>query len=128
MDFDIKEGMKSNKEIYVTENDTASKLGSGELEVFATPAMIALMENTAKDAVGSSLPKGFSTVGTEVSIKHIKATPLGMKVRCEAVLEKVDGKKLLFKVDAWDEKGKIGEGTHSRFIINVESFMGKIKL
>ena len=128
MDFNIKEGMSSSKEIYVTENDTASKLGSGKLDVFATPAMIALMENTSKDVVESILPSGFSTVGTEVSIKHIKATPLGMKVRCEAKLEKVDGKKLIYKVDAWDEKGKIGEGTHTRFIINIESFMNKIKL
>jgi len=128
MDFDIKEGISSKKEMYVTENDTASRLGSGNLDVFATPSMIALMENTSKDVVENILPSGFSTVGTEVSIKHIKATPLGMKVRCEAKLEKVEGKKLLYKVEAWDEKGKIGEGTHTRYIINVKDFMNKIKL
>lgn len=128
MDFDIKEGISSKKEMYVTENDTASRLGSGNLDVFATPSMIALMENTSKDVVENILPSGFSTVGTEVSIKHIKATPLGMKVSCEAKLEKVEGKKLLYKVEAWDEKGKIGEGTHTRYIINLKDFMNKIKL
>lgn len=127
MDFNIKEGMRATKEIYVTENDTASKLGSGNLDVFATPSMIALMENVSKDVVEGSLPEGFSTVGIEVSIKHIKATHLGMKVRCDSVLEKIDGKKLTFKVEAWDQDGKIGEGSHDRFIINIESFMKKIK-
>lgn len=127
MEFMIKEGLQAVNEIVVTENDTASKLGSGDLDVFATPSMIALMENTSKKVVEEILPEGYSTVGIEVSIKHIKATPLGMKVKCEAVLEKVDGKKLTFKVEAWDEKGKIGEGTHERLIINVESFMNKIK-
>jgi predicted thioesterase len=89
--------------------------------------MVALMENTSKNVVEGSLPEGFSTVGIEVSIKHLKATPVGMKVRCEAVLEKIDGKKLVFKVDAWDEKGMIGEGTHVRFIIYMDAFMAKLK-
>lgn len=127
MEFNIKEGMKSVNEMIVTENDTASKLGSGDLDVFSTPSMIALMENTSKNVVEKFLPEGFSTVGIQVSVKHLKATPLGMKVRCEAFLDAVDGKKLTFKVEAWDEKGKIGEGTHDRFIINVESFMNKIR-
>jgi predicted thioesterase len=127
MEFNIKEGMNSTTETVVTENDTASKYGSGLLDVLSTPHMGALMENTSKNVVEGSLPEGFSTVGIEVSIKHLKATPVGMKVRCEAVLEKIDGKKLVFKVDAWDEKGKIGEGTHVRFIINMEAFMAKLK-
>ncbi len=127
MEFNIKEGMNSTTETVVTENDTASKYGSGLLDVLSTPHMVALMENTSKNVVEGSLPEGFSTVGIEVSIKHLKATPVGMKVRCEAVLEKIDGKKLVFKVDAWDEKGKIGEGTHVRFIINMEAFMAKLK-
>jgi predicted thioesterase len=127
MEFNIKEGMNSKTETVVTENDTASKYGSGLLDVLSTPHMVALMENTSKNVVEESLPDGFSTVGIEVSIKHLKATPVGMKVRCEAVLEKIDGKKLVFKVDAWDEKGKIGEGTHVRFIINMEAFMAKLK-
>ncbi|MHC1719459.1 MAG: thioesterase family protein [Clostridiaceae bacterium] len=128
MEFNIKEGMSATNEMIVTEDDTASKYGSGLLDVLSTPCMIGLMEGTSKKVVDESLPEGFSTVGIEVSIKHLKATPIGMKVKCEAVLEKIDGKKLIFRVDAWDEKGKIGEGTHTRFIINEEAFMNKIKL
>lgn len=127
MEFDIKEGAKAVNEMIVTENDTASKYGSGLLEVLSTPCMIALMENTSKKIVDSNLPEGYSTVGIEVSVKHLKATPIGMRVKCESVLEKVDRKKLFFRVEAWDEKGKIGEGTHTRFIINEEEFMNKIK-
>jgi len=128
MEFNINEGMSATNEMIVTENDTASKYGSGLLDVLSTPCMIGLMEGTSKKVVDDSLPEGFSTVGIEVSIKHLKATPIGMRVKCEAVLEKIDGKKLIFKVEAWDEKGKIGEGTHTRFIINEEAFMNKIKL
>jgi len=128
MEFNIIEGMSATNEMIVTENDTASKYGSGLLDVLSTPCMIGLMEGTSKKVVDDSLPEGFSTVGIEVSIKHLKATPIGMRVKCEAVLEKIDGKKLIFKVEAWDEKGKIGEGTHTRFIINEEAFMNKIKL
>lgn len=128
MEFNIKEGMSTTNEMIVTENDTASKYGSGLLDVLSTPCMIGLMEGTSKKVVDDCLPEGFSTVGIEVSIKHLKATPIGMRVKCQAVLEKIDGKKLVFKVEAWDEKGKIGEGTHTRFIINEEAFMNKIKL
>lgn len=128
MEFNIMEGISSVMEMTVTENDTASKYGSGDLEVFATPAMIALMENTAKSCVGLHLPCGYSTVGIEVNVKHVKPTPLGMKVRCEAVLTKVEGKRLYFKVEASDEKGKIGEGTHTRYIINSKDFMKNMLL
>ena len=113
-------------EIMVTQNQTAAKFGSGDLEVFATPALIALMENTAKSCVGLHLPHGYTTVGIEVNVKHIKASPLGMKIKCEAALTKIDGKKLYFKVDAWDAKGKIGEGTHVRYVVNTEEFMKKV--
>lgn len=126
MEFKVKEGLSAVIETVVSENDTASKLGSGLLEVFATPAMIALMENTSKSAVDLHLPCGYTTVGIAVNIKHLKATAVGKKIKCEACLESVEGKKLQFKVYAWDEKGKIGEGTHTRYIVNSQEFMNKI--
>lgn len=128
MEFNIKEGISSVMEMTVTENETASKYGSGDLEVFATPAMIALIENTAKSCVGLHLPCGYSTVGIEINVKHIKSTPVGMKVRCEVFLERVEGKRLYFNVEAMDDKGKIGEGTHIRYIVNCDDFMRRTLL
>lgn len=119
-------GVSALKETAVSDRDTAANYGSGLMEVYATPVMIALMESTAKESVDLHLPLGYTTVGIEVSIKHIKATPVGMKVKCEAVLAKVEDKKLTFKVEAWDEKGKIGEGTHVRYIVNAKEFMDRI--
>lgn len=127
MEFKVKEGMVSTREIYVTENNVASKLGSGNIDVFSTPSMIALMENTSKSCVDLHLPFGYTTVGIEVNVKHIKASSIGMKIRCEASLVKVDKKKLVFNVEAWDEKGKIGEGNHIRYIVNSEEFMKKVQ-
>jgi len=120
-------GVSALKETVVSDRDTAANYGSGSIEVYATPAMIALMENTAKDCVDLHLPLGYTTVGIEINIKHIKATPVGMKVKCEAILDRVEDKKLTFKVEAWDKKGKIGEGTHLRYIVNAEEFMNRVK-
>lgn len=127
MECNLKEGISSIMEIKVTEKETAINYGSGDLPVYATPAMIALMENSAKSCVGLHLQYGYTTVGIYVNVKHIKATPINMKVKCEATLTKIDGKKLFFEVKAWDEKGKIGEGTHIRYIVNNEEFMEKLK-
>ncbi len=98
---------------------------SGELNVFATPAMIALIEETAWRSVAPYLEKGMCTVGTSLNIKHVSPTPMGMKVKCETVLTENDGRKLVFSAKVYDERGLIGEGTHERFIVNSEKFQTK---
>jgi predicted thioesterase len=122
----LREGLSNVASTVVDEKKTANFYGSGNLEVYATPALIALMENSAKDCVQGELEQGFTTVGTEINVRHIKATPMGMKVEAKAYLERVEGKRLFFKVEAYDEKGKIGEGSHIRYIVNEEEFMRKI--
>ena len=127
MEIRIDKGIKGYKEQTVSNKDTANAYQSGLLAVFATPAMIALMENTAYSSVNDLLPQGFTTVGVQLSIEHIKATPLGAKVWCESVLEAQNDRRLIFSVTAYDETGTIGKGTHERFIVNIEKFMNKIK-
>lgn len=127
MEFNIKLGMIAKLEKTVTEKDTAKEFGSGAALVFATPMMIGLMEGAAMNAVKDYLPEGFSTVGTSVNIKHISATPVGKKVWAEAEIVEIDRKRLVFKVEAFDEDKKIGEGTHERFIIDEAKFMGNLK-
>lgn len=126
LEFNINKDLKFVMEITVKSSDTASSYGSGDLDVFATPAMTALMENAARNCVMHKLPDGFTTVGIDISVKHIRATPIGVKVRAEALLEKSEGKKLFFKVEAYDNMGKIGEGIHIRYIVNSEEFLKKI--
>ncbi len=118
-------GTKGKKEIVVTRDKTAKVMGSGTLDVFATPAMIALMENTAFESVSNQLEEGAGTVGTALNVKHVSATPVGMKVTCETELIKVEGRALTFSVKAFDEAGLIGEGEHERFIIFEEKFQKK---
>ena len=121
----LETGIKGRKEIVVTQEKTAKAMGSGTLDVFATPAMIALMENTAFESVAGELEEGSGTVGTALNVKHVAATPVGMKVVCETELVKVDGRALTFSVKAFDEKGLIGEGEHERFIVFSEKFQAK---
>lgn len=121
----LKEGIKGREERVVDESNSAKTLGSGTLDVFATPAMVALMEETAWKSVQSELEDGQGTVGISLDIKHVSATPLGMKVYCESELAQIDGKKLLFTVKAFDERGMIGEGTHERFIVDNRKFQTK---
>lgn len=121
----LEKGITYTNEITVTEEMSAKIVGSGTLDVYATPAMIALMEKTAMECVAEQLEEGQGTVGIQIAVDHVSATPLGMKVRCKAVLEEVDGKKLTFSVSAEDEAGLIGKGTHQRFIVNENSFQQK---
>ena len=109
----------------VTNENTAASLGSGLLDVFATPSMVALMEETCMKSVQAELDEGCGTVGTGLTIHHVSATPIGMKVRCASKLVEVDGRKLVFDVQAFDEAGLIGQGTHERFIIDSEKFFAK---
>lgn len=123
----IKTGLKGEQEITVTPEQSASVVGSGLLDVFATPAMIALMENTASSTIQPYLSDKENSVGSEVKIQHIKPTPIGMKVRCECEVIDVSGRKITFQVNAFDEEGEIGKGQHSRFIVDTERFMEKLK-
>ena len=118
-------GKEFTIEITVTENDTAKSVGSGELSVFATPRMCALMEESAYKCVANDIGEGNSTVGTMLNINHVSATPVGMKVRAVAKVTAVDGRKISFELKAYDECGLIGEGTHDRFIVPSEKFMSK---
>jgi fluoroacetyl-CoA thioesterase len=127
MNFNIEPGKRHYKEIITAGQHSAKAFGSGMVDVFATPAMVALMENTALESIHPLLPQGFTTVGTEINVKHLKATPVGMKVTGESFLKEVKGSKLVFEVHAWDEKGLIGIGTHTRVIIDEKTFMEKLK-
>lgn len=125
MNSSIVPGLSLKQTKVVTFNDTAANYGSGFLEVFATPALLAFMEHTALMLVQPYLKPGFGTVGTTVNIRHLKATPVNAMVECIATLTEVDGDSLTFNVVVSDETGKIGEGTHSRFIIDEKRFMKK---
>lgn len=125
--MEMKVGIKHECSVVVTEELTASKVGSGLLPVYATPSMIALMENTSAECVQPYLEEGQGTVGTAVDIKHIAATPVGKTVRCESELKEIiNGRKLVFEVNAYDDKGLIGTGVHKRAIINNKDFMAKL--
>lgn len=118
-------GLQGHQELTVTEELTAKAMGSGELLVFATPAMLALMEKTAYQSVAAELEEGSGSVGTMVHLTHSAASPLGMKVICDSKLVAVDGRKLTFEIEARDEAGMIGQATHERFIIFNEKFQAK---
>ncbi len=118
-------GIKGVIETIVTEEMSARVMKSGELNVYATPCMIALVEETAWKSVASELEEGQGTVGTLLNVKHVAATPIGMEVRCETVLTEVDRRRLVFDVKVYDEKGLIGEGIHERFIVDNEKFQSK---
>jgi fluoroacetyl-CoA thioesterase len=126
MKTELRPGITHSAGKTVQKEDSAEALGSGLVPVFATPALVALMENVCMQAVLPFLPEGYHTVGTEICIRHMKATPVGMLVECSARLEEASGKKLRFSVTAKDEQGLIGEGTHTRYIIHKEDFIRKV--
>ena len=122
----IEKGLKYESVATVGDGNTAAAMGSGDMPVFATPAMTALMENAAMKAVEGALPEDAATVGTAISISHVKASPVGARITASAELVEVDGRRLVFAVRAWDERGTIGEGSHTRFVVDRERFMGKL--
>jgi len=125
MDINLKQGIKGRLEQVVTPEMSAARIGSGLVEVFATPMMVALVERTCNESVLPYLSKGQGTVGTLINVSHIAATPIGMRVWCESELMEVDRRRLVFNVKAYDECGLIGEGIHERFVIDTERFQQK---
>jgi predicted thioesterase len=123
----LEPGIRHHKEITTNESHSALSYGSGLVDAFSTPAMIALMENTAVESIQHLLPEGQTTVGIEINVKHLKATKIGEKVTGESFLKEVRNNKLVFEVHAWDEKGMIGIGTHTRYIVDLKRFMEKLQ-
>lgn len=121
----LEPGIKGTKTVTVNEDNTAKTMGSGTLDVFATPALIALMEETCWRSVADKLDEGCGTVGTRLEVSHTAPTPVGMEVTCESTLTEVDGRRLVFEVTARDAKGVVGEGRHERFVIQNDKFQAK---
>lgn len=122
----IETGITYRQEITVQLKDTAAVYGSGKLEVFATPALVALMENTAVRSLEGHLEAGQDTVGIAMDIKHVKATAVGGKVWCKATVTETEGRRIRFEIEASDEKGQIGTAVHDRFLIDPVKFMAKL--
>lgn len=122
---DIITGISGNAELMISDSELAVNVGSGSLEVFSTPFMVALMEKAACNCLSEYLENDETTVGTEINVKHISATPKSMKVTAEATLTEINGREFIFKVKTYDETGLIGEGTHRRFLVNGTKFTQK---
>lgn len=123
--MEITIGMKGEVSTLVEREDTACEVGSGSLLVYATPCMVALMEGAACEAISAAIPDEKTSVGIELAISHISATPVGLEVRAEAEVIAVDGSIITFQVTAFDEAGKIGEGTHKRALVTSQKFLDK---
>ena len=121
----LEKGLSAQSRTTVTNENTAAAMGSGDLPVFATPSMVALMENAAMTAA-AALPAGSTTVGAEMNVTHIKPSGLGAEITATAVLTEVEGRKLTFNVGARDAGGMIGEGVHIRYVVDCEKFMAKL--
>ena len=123
--MEITVGMKGEASTLVEREDTAAEVGSGSLLVYATPCMVALMEGAACEAIAQALIEDQSSVGISLNIDHLSATPVGLEVRAEAEVTAVDGKIITFSLTAYDEAGKIGEGTHKRCLVSSQRFLDK---
>lgn len=123
----LKPGLEGHAEIVVGDEHTAPRIGSGRVRVLATPVMINLMEAAALDAAENLIPAGHQSLGTRLDVRHIAATPVGMKVRATARLTAIDGRTLHFTVEARDERDLIGDGTHQRLVVNVERFDERVQ-
>ena len=121
----IELGIKGRQETTVTAANIATNVGSGKVKVFATPMMISLIEKAAVLSIEPFLEPGQSSVGTHINVSHCSATPLGMTVWAETEVTEIDRRRVTFSVKAYDERGLIGEGTHERFIIDIEKFQAK---
>ena len=126
-EFDALKGLHHSEQLVVAHKDTAAVYGSGALEVFATPAMIALMEKTCLMGVSDKIGEGNTTVGIAVNIKHLKASPVGATIRCDAKLVEVDRRRMVFEVRCYEGETLVGEGIHERFVVESEKFMSKFK-
>src|ERR1051325_5438369 len=123
----LKEGLAGTAEIIVGDEHTAPRVGSGRVRVLATPVMINMMEAAALDAVERLLPAGHQSLGTHLDVGHYAATPVGMKLRATAVVTNVTGRTIDFRVEAFDEKERVGDGTHTRVVVNVERFDQRVQ-
>ncbi len=123
----VRRGLVGERETMVQVANTAQHLGSGAVSVFATPEMVRLMERAAVAAVDHLLPEGYRTVGVQVDVRHLAATPLGMTVRARAELLDVEGRKLTFRVEAFDDVEKVGEGVHRRMIVRLAKFKERVQ-
>lgn len=119
-------GLKGKQTQLVTMENVASAVGNPGVDVFATPFLVALAEKTCIESIKPHLAQGQSSVGTQVSVKHMAATPVGMNVVCESELIEVDKSRLLFKITAYDDVDQVMEGTHERFVVDFEKFLSKI--
>jgi fluoroacetyl-CoA thioesterase len=123
----IEAGLAGTAELLVGEEHTAPRIGSGRVRVLATPVMINLMEAAALDSIERLLPAGHQSLGTHLNVGHYAATPVGMRLRASAIVTKVEGRTIEFRVEAFDEKERVGDGTHTRVVVNVERFDQRVQ-
>ena len=123
----LKVGLKGQASIKVGEEQTAPRIGSGRVRVLATPVMINMMEAAALDAVENLLPPGHQSLGTHLDVGHYAATPVGMGLRANAVVTRIEGRTIEFRVEAFDDRERVGDGTHMRVVVNVERFDQRVQ-